>query len=82
MIKTQIKDNQKYINLITGRNSYTDYNNNSNSLKDKMNSNNNNNIMISIFGQSLNENKYLSNVYSNYPLGLSSNIYTTSILFI
>ena len=71
MTKNQIKDNKNFINLITGRNSYTDYNNNANSLKDKMNSNNNNNIMISIFDQSLNENKYLSNVDSNNPLGLS-----------
>ena len=71
MAKNQIRDNKNFINLITGRNSYTDYNNNANSLKDKMNSNNNNNIMISIFDQSLNENKYLSNVDLNYPLGLS-----------
>ena len=71
MTKNQIKDNKNFINLITGRNSYTDYNNNANSLKDKLNSNNNNNIMISIFDQSLNENKYLSNVDSNNPLGLS-----------
>ena len=71
MIENTIKDNKNFINLITGRNSYTDYNNNANSLKDKMNSNNNNKIMISIFDQSLNENKYLSNVDSNYPLGLS-----------
>ena len=71
MAKNQIRDNKNFINLITGRNSYTDYNNNANSLKDKLNSNNNNNIMISIFDQSLNENKYLSNVDLNYPLGLS-----------
>lgn len=71
MSKNSIKDNKKFINIITGRNSYTDYNNNANSLKDKINSNNKNNIMISIFDQSLNDNKYSSNVDSNYPLGLS-----------
>ena len=71
MNKNPFKDNKNIINIITGRNSYTDYNNNANSLKDKMNSNNNNKIMISIFDQSLNENKYLSNLDSNYPQGLS-----------
>ena len=76
MNKNPIKDNKNFINLITGRNSYTDYNKNANSLKDKMNSNNNNNIMISIFDQSLNENKYLSNVDSNYPLGLNDQTQT------
>ena len=76
MNKNSIKDNKNFINLITGRNSYTDYNKNANSLKDKMNSNNNNNIMISIFDQSLNENKYLSNVDSNYPLGLNDQTQT------
>ena len=71
MSKSTIKDNTNFINLISGRNSYTDYNSNANSLKDKMNSNNNDKIMISIFDQSLNENKCLSKVDSNYPLGLS-----------
>lgn len=78
--KHSTKKSKNNINLINGRNTYTDYNKNhlklnKNSIKEKINAtndnNNNNNIRIihSLFESPL--IKTSSNIDSNYPLGLS-----------
>ena len=60
------------MNLIIGRNSYTDYNtkNNQNTLKEKINSINNNNILSSLFESPIQDKNSLYLDSNNY-LGLS-----------
>ena len=72
--KNYIKKGSNDINLITGRNTLTDYNNNRiSSFKDKFNSINinKNKIMHSLYESPFQQNKNSLNYDSNYPLGLS-----------
>ena len=79
--KNSLQKGLNEINLIIGRNSYTDYNNNynGNSLKDNFNSINNNTnqnnnskkIIHSLFESQYPQNKNSINYDLNYPLGLS-----------
>ena len=77
--KHSINKTKNNINLIIGRNTYTDYNNNlnhnQNTIKDKIKSFNNNKIINSLFGSPLQNQKSL-NFISNSPLGLSNHTQT------
>ena len=70
--KHSIKKRKNNINLIIGRNSYTDYNtkNNQYTLKEKINSINNNNILSSLIESPI-QNKNSLYLDSNNYLGLS-----------
>ena len=74
--KHSFKKGEKNINLILGRNTYTDYNSNKtinhnkNSVKEKIHSTNDNNRVHSLF-ESPKIKKNTLTPYSNYPLGLS-----------